>query len=199
MEIEQFKREWQRQPVERDRHDGVADDVRGRVERLHRTVRRRDIFEASVAIVGILVFARLFWMLRNPTARAGAAILVISAAVTMGRLYAARHRGLTRQVDRSVVDFCRMELEAVDAQIQMLRSVLWWYVAPVLVGANLVYAGLSTSTIGTLVYAAATLAAGAVIYQLNQRAVGRELVPLRLRLDRALSELQADPSTDRGE
>ena len=33
-------------------------------------------------------------------------------------------------LDAPVQEFCRIELDRLDRQIQLLRSVLWWYIAP---------------------------------------------------------------------
>lgn len=200
MQLEHFKQAWQDRGDDRPAEAGpVAEDVRQRVAKLHAQVRRRDLREAAAALAVIVIFTRLLWIVRNTTARVGAGILIASAVMIVGRLYAARRRDAPRPVGLPVAEFCRAELAAVNAQIRLLRSVAWWYIAPVIVGANLVVAGLSRSAIGTVVYLAVTLAMGAVIYRLNQRAVARRLVPLRLALERSLGELQDDPTTDRGE
>ena len=199
MEFEDFKRAWQARPEGAPARDEcVADDVRRRLGALHAQLRRRDLIETAVAIVAAVVFARMLWTLHGIQAKSGSALLVAGALSTVARVYAAKRRQPPPR-DVPLAEFCRLELAAVNAQITLLRSVLWWYIGPVILGTNLVVVGLTGSASIRFGYAAVTLALGAWIYGLNERAVRDGLLPLRRRLERSVHELREDPAMDRGE
>ena len=54
-------------------------------------------------------------------------------------------------------EFCRIELDRLDRQIQLLRSVLWWYIAPCILGVNIMFVGMAGLGIDSLVYFIVTL------------------------------------------
>ena len=96
------------------------------------------------------------------------------------------------RLDASVRDFCKTEIERLDRQIQLLRSVLWWYISPIMVGVNLVYFGINGVGAGSLAYCIFTLFLGWWIYSVNQKAVAKSLVPVREELSDLFRELN-DP------
>jgi hypothetical protein len=79
-------------------------------------------------------------------------------------------------------------LGRLDRQIQLLRSVLWWYIAPGIIGVNTMFIGLAGFGIGSLAYCVLTLLLAWGIYELNMRAVAKQLVPPRNELASLLSQ-----------
>ncbi len=88
-----------------------------------------------------------------------------------------------------------MEIERIENQIELLRTIASWYIAPRIIGANLVFAGSSSSWLATSLYFVCTLLLSWFIYALNQRAVSKEFVPLYEELKSLEKEL-VDPKTD---
>lgn len=85
-------------------------------------------------------------------------------------------------------EFCGTELERIERQIQLLRSVLWWYIVPCMLGVNVMFVGLAGVGPATLAYGVTTLLIGWGLYALNVRAVARDLVPARNELAGLLSQ-----------
>src|SRR5262249_39561497 len=101
-------------------------------------------------------------------------------------------------LDAPVREFCRIELDRLRRQIQLLRGVLWWYIAPCMVGVNTFFIGHAGFGIASLVYCMVTLLLAWGIYRANMRAVANELAPRRDELASLLSQLddaEASPSS----
>ncbi len=189
MELDRLKESWQQ------REGGATPDAAGEAARIaarlaawRRQVRRRDYRECGAAVVCTLIFGRLAFVLPSATARAAAAFLVVSSVIIAVRLIRANPG--RQQIDRSVSvrQFCENELQRIDAQIALLRAVPFWYVGPVLIGANVLFAALSPRLAWTLAYLFATLIFGGWVCYINRQAVRKKLIPLRDDLVRILGE-----------
>jgi hypothetical protein len=160
----------------------LAATLKRRVRRLERQVFWRDIRETVAAIIGVIIFGMFAWYTASPVA----AIFIVA------HLHRTRARVSAADPSLPLIAYCRSALDRVDAQIALLQSVLWWYILPILVGYNLVFAGQAGLAVISLVYAAATLAFGVFIYRLNQRAVNKTLLPLREQLEVSLRSVEAN-------
>ena len=70
--------------------------------------------------------------------------------------------------DAPVREFCRIELGRLDRQIQLLRGVLWWYIAPCVVGVNVMFVGMAGFGAASVVYGLVTLLLAWGLYALNE-------------------------------
>jgi hypothetical protein len=83
-------------------------------------------------------------------------------------------------------------IRETEMQIELLRSVLWWYFLPCAVAVFAMLLDSSPRNFSSsqlLIYGGATGALYIVGYWLNQRAVRKKLVPRRENLCHALAEL----------
>lgn len=163
-----------------------------RVERLWATVLRRDLVETAAALLGLYVFTGMLWGFEGIVPRLGAAIVIVSLIFVMFSLHRPRLLRPASKIDASVSDFCQVELDRVNDQIALLKSVAWWYVSPILLGVNLVFAGKVGLGLSSLLYLLATLLLGWGIHVLNQRAVRKGLIPIRDQIESLRRELEQD-------
>ena len=156
--------------------------VQSESRRLDRRIRRRDARELTAAVVGGLLIAP--GMFRGPLlSRIGAAVMIGGLLVIAIRLTRARKiGGAASDLSLSIVTAAEAELRRVNAQIVLLESVLWWYVAPVFLGAVLMVAGSMGASRFTLIYAASVVLLAWAIVALNARAARRVLRPRRAEL-----------------
>ncbi len=171
--------------------DALLAMVQDRSEEMDRQIRRRDRRETiAAAVVALLVLPALVgpsWL-----SRVGAAIMIVGCVVTVLRLARARRgRDEAERVAVPVARMLRARLERVDAQVRLLRSVVWWYIAPFAVGPVLIVAGSEGLRWPTFVYGTVVAVLAVVIYVLNQRAVRQDLLPEREELARMLREVEA--------
>jgi len=162
--------------------------VLGRSAALQRVVGRRDRREAIGALVGLVLLSPL--LVRGPwLARAGVLLVAVGCALIVLMLRRARRLPAPRP-EWPVAEVLRAERARVQAQIRLLETVLWWYIAPLALGALLVVAGERGASWFTYGYGLFTAAFSAAIYLLNRSAVRRDLRPRRTELDRMLAQLE---------
>src|SRR6185312_11660869 len=96
----------------------------------------------------------------------------------------------------TVLEFARQRLTWLDGQIRLLRTVAWWYVAPIFVGCLLIFWGLEgDSPLAFCLSASLDVAVAALIIGLNRQAVRCVLLPVREEVARLIDVL-SDPSPD---
>jgi hypothetical protein len=168
--------------------------VQTRSRRFQRQIVFRDWRELIAGgFVGVMIAPAV---LRGPVlARVGAVVVLAGIALTAFRLLRARRLGATRVTDPTVpvTTALRAELDQVDAQIALLRSVAGWYVAPLIGGSVLLVAG-SRGLAGlwfTLGYAAFSSLLGWGIIAVNRRAVRRTLEPKRREIQSLLAQIES--------
>jgi hypothetical protein len=163
-----------------------------RVERLWATVLRRDLVETAAALLGLYFFTGMLWSFEEIVPRLGVAVVIVSLIFVLFSLHRPRLLRPASKIDASVRDFCQVELDRVNDQIALLKSVAWWYVSPILLGVNLVFAGKVGLGLSSLLYLLATLLLGWGIHALNQRAVRKGLIPIRDQIESLRRELEQD-------
>ena len=199
MEIDDLKTVWQQQPVDSlnggEKH-AAAYAARARLQKIRRTLLWRDTVETVAALLGILVFGRLLWVVRSGTARTGIALVIAGLILIITMLALARRGNRRRKPQVNVREFFLSESGRIDAQIRLLKSVPWWYLGPVLVGTNVLVVGVSGPGAPSLIFLAATVVLGALIYRLNLQAVRERLLPVKAELARLLVDLSESEQQD---
>ena len=180
------------QPLSPEDREAMIIRVCRRVERLGGVVIRRDIIETIAAVFVIIFFARNFYVAPADyvVSKIGSGFLVCWAVFVIYKMHRTRTLQKPASLDAPVREFCRIELGRLDRQIQLLRSVLWWYIAPCIIGVNIVFVATAGFGIASLVYCIATLLLAWGIYALNMRAVAKGLAPPRNELARLLNQLE---------
>ena len=162
-----------------EKRDVLVAHVCRQADRLGATIIRRDAIETIASIAAILFFSLAFFRFDALAAKTGSAIVVFGACFIIYQLHRTRTLRTPSRLDLSVHRFCETEIERLDRQIHLLRSVLWWYITPIIVGVNLVYFGINGFGFSAMAYCVLTLFFAWWVHSLNQKAVARSLVPLR--------------------
>jgi cobalamin synthase len=158
--------------------------------KLDRQIRSRDWREAIAGIIAGVIIAP--GAVRGPAlARVGVWMVLAGLVFVMWRLYRARRIGGRGGDDPSlsVADALRAEGRRLDAQIELLESVWWWYVAPLSIGVILLTVGVRGASWFTLAYTVVVALVACGIVALNLRVVRRDLRPRRVELTALLAEL----------
>jgi hypothetical protein len=161
---------------------------------LDQQIKRRASLVTSFYSAALLIVAVLYCSTPFPLSRAGSVVLFVAFAYMIGRSHTARRATpMTRDARRP--DYLKAEVNKIDAQISLFRSVV--YHLPFVVGANLFWMGLpGTGTpegkaLLDCVFLAATVVVFATTYVMNQRTVKRQLLPLRQELESLLAQQPA--------
>jgi hypothetical protein len=191
MNLDELGKEWRAMnevAATKEQREQLVAASRRRVERFWGRIFRRDMIEAVAAVFVIIYFGRFMTRSDHVIASIGAGILVFLGPFIIWKLHRARTIQQPAPLDAPVREFCRIELDRLDRQIQLLRSVLWWYIAPCMVGVNTFFIGLAGFGIASLVYCVVTLLVAWGINTLNMSAVAKQLLPARDELARLLSQ-----------
>ena len=160
----------------------ILETVRRRTSDRDRILRRRDRRETwAAALVAcffglagvVLLIAGLY------LSSLGASIVVVASAWIAWKLNSTRKRYATSPPAQPLLDAIAHELDKVEAQIDLLRTVFWWYILPLAGGALTMLLGLPGMEDRALIYTLVAAVLSAAVYGLNQYAVRTELVPRR--------------------
>lgn len=153
-----------------------------------RTIRWRDARElvAAALVVAVLLptLIRGGWL-----ARAGVGLIIAGCGLIFVMLISARRLAAPRP-DWPLAQVVRAEEARVAAQVRLLETVLWWYIAPLATGAMLIVAGDAGLSWFTAGYALFVVALSVGIYWLNRVALRRDLWPRRAELQGLLQQLE---------
>jgi MFS family permease len=177
----------------------LLQQVKAQSAAFDRTIRQRDWTESVAAAAVSVFFGWLAWHDPSTLVTAGALLVVAGSALIFGRLRYARTRFTAPSANEPVRQRLERERAKVDAQIRLLSSVLWWYIAPLLAGLLLMTVGDNGWSVFTVVYGTGAIAGAAAIYVINQRAVARDLRPRRETLTHLLNQVDSSADTQNDE
>lgn len=202
MKWDELKTNWQAHTPDIDMPETKADMIK-RVQqhaiRFERRIRMRDWLETIAALIITFFFGFIFLLPETGSlSRIGILVVLASCAFITWRLHSVRTR-YSHEPDCTVTDILRAEIIRLDDQIQLLESVLWWYLVPLGTGVILIVLGTDGWSWFSLFYAVAVVTLYAGIYHLNQRAVQKELQPRRRELATMLeSIISTEQPSDQG-
>ncbi|MFB6099413.1 MAG: hypothetical protein ABEK84_09945 [Salinibacter sp.] len=163
--------------------------VKEKADALDRRIWWRDLLESIAALAVFLFFG---WLLQEPSwwTRAGALLVMSGSVYVFWRLRRARTRYDDPSPNRPVVEVIRTQRAKVEEQIQLLDNILWWYLAPIVLGVLLIIIGDNGWSWATLLQTGVVLAVAALIYALNQRGRRCTFEPRREELTRLLEQVE---------
>lgn len=193
MTLEEYRSAWQ-QHEEREVSDAdeeeLVERVAERAGEFEAKIRRRDLLETLAAVAVVAFFLWEAVTVRSAVARVGATVVVLGAGFVVWNLRRARRDFGTDGAGRPVAERLRLHRRKVQAQIELLESVLWWYLAPLAVGAGLFTVGVADGPREAIVALAVEAGICGVLWWLNRRVVERDLRPRRDELDRLVEDLE---------
>ncbi len=146
MSLEDLKREWRNEmdrSISSSELEDLLDSVQRRYGGMERSIHGRDVREILAAVFVVGAFAAMWPLYRSaPVAILGVALICLGAALIIYVLMSAR-KPEPLSFDASVLDFSRNRLAWLDGQIRLLRTVVWWYVAPLSAGCLLLNWGIA--------------------------------------------------------
>jgi hypothetical protein len=195
----ELKHLWQQQTPGRpgtaasDRE--IMSAMKGKMNRFGRTIFWRDIREVAASAILVLIFLPKLFLERDLVSKAGALVIVISAIYISLRLVLTQRKGDRPAAGDSVRACLLHEVQKVDRQIHLLRTILWWYLAPLYIGSVMFVWGLGGPSENKVYFALGYAVLCAFIWWMNQYAVKKSLVPLKTELEQTLREIAPPDET----
>lgn len=163
--------------------------MKERSERYDRKLFWRDAREIGAAVLVAGFYGHEAATVGEPLARAGALVVVAGAALVVWMLLRGR-RGTASDAGAARADRVRAEVGKVDAQLQLLESVHWWYLAPLVVGLTLITAAGGIAGWPEVLTLGVVYGGAALVWHLNRHAADCGLRPRRRELVRALDRIE---------
>jgi hypothetical protein len=188
MDASELEYIWKKQqPIEPSRENitQIAATVIAEDRKFHRRIWWRDLREIGAALIMAIVFGLVgqTWLRW---------ISVASCLFVAGFLVRSRTAPKFTRESPSVVERFQQMISETETQIQLLRSILWWYLLPCLVAIVAMVLDSPPRKFDLsflLIFGSATGVVFVGCYWLNQRAVRKVLEPRRENLRHALAEL----------
>jgi uncharacterized membrane protein YdcZ (DUF606 family) len=171
---------WQNQPLEN--RPMPIDEVRSKAQQFEKRVSRRNLREYIGGAIGIAIFTFYVFKFPSPMARTGSLLIIAGLVVIMIQIYKRASPGRL-PVDLALTASLEFHRRELVRQRDLLRSVWWWYLGPLVPGLVVFVAGIAPPRGAAAVINAVPFFCilGLVIW-LNHRAA--------LRLDRQIAELE---------
>jgi hypothetical protein len=187
MNLDDFKEPWQHQQRELTEYaDRAIKAIRTRMSMFDRSIFRRDLIESVAAICLFVYLGSVAFQISHGLARVGVVLQMLWCIEIVVVMNWAR---LTNRIVRpgiSLQDYCTAELARVNRQIFLLRNVNWWYTGPCFLGGAIQLFGQTPEPRTFVLVLSTFVPIGWFVYRLNQRAVRRNLEPLRNELVSAM-------------
>ena len=180
MPSDEMQQLWQTQPAEAVPIE--LQQIRRKASALRSHVTWRNVSELAVGLPLCVLFAWLAWRSRDTLERAALLLLI---AGTLFDVFYVWHRGSARPLpaDMGLTDAFAFQCKALAQQRDLLRSVVRWYLAPVMPGwaVMVAYVWRAGSPWAAGLLALVFAAVFCMVRWMNQRAVKQ--------LDRQMAEL----------
>ncbi|MFO0820035.1 MAG: hypothetical protein U1A77_18950 [Pirellulales bacterium] len=200
MKLEKLQAVWQthHQQAAVSQSSALATEMMAKSAKFENTLWRRDWIETCAAIFVIVMFGSSFFTDQlGVISKLGVLTIIASTLWIVWILHSNRKRQATIPADHSLLECARVELQRVEAQIRLLRSISLWYTTPLTTGAIVFVFGLFEPWWVGLIAAGGFLVifvlAGWVIHRMNQHGVKQSLVPLQRELQELIESLESPP------
>lgn len=172
---------WRNQPLENIAT--ALEDLRARASRFERRISRRNRREYVGGLIGVAAYAYYIWLFPNPLMRIGSAMIIAGVLFVLWRIHRhGRADALPQDLGLSAsLEFHRRQLVR---QRDLLRTVVWWYLSPLMPGLLLFITGMFGARgfrLRQLPFGGFIVGVFVFIWWINKRAAER--------LDRQIAEL----------
>jgi hypothetical protein len=112
-----------------------------KAERFERQILRRDYIETAAAVIVVAGFSPALFVFKDWTTWLGVLIIILGALEIVIVLHWVRRKGGETPLDVPLAQYFHVERVRVERQIALLRCVIWWYLAPFIIGGFLLAVG----------------------------------------------------------
>jgi hypothetical protein len=170
---------WQNQPVENT--PIPLEEIRRRARQFEKRISHRNLREYVGAAVAIAAFVFYIFKFSSPIIRTGSALIIAGLICIVIQIYK-RASPATLPADAPLTAAIAFHRGELVRQRDLLRSVAWWYIGPIVPGLVVFGAGITPRRgTGSLLNAAPLLCILGFVIWINRRAAQR--------LDRQIAEL----------
>jgi len=192
MNEQELKQLWQKQPVPEPAPtstNAMIEQMNQKMRKFNRTLLWRDARELIACVFIIVWFGLNLRHAHSTLTKVGDIVLVLSGLFIGANLLAARRSNRAFRTPTSVRDFLGGELDRVNRQIKLLRTVLWWYLLPLFCGVSLFSIGANLDLVIEIPVLSTYALTFGFVYWINGYAVRKTLLPLKTELEQTLGSI----------
>ena len=172
---------WQNQPV--DNTPMPLEEIRSKARQFEKRIGRRNVREYVGAALATAAFTFYIFKFPSPMIRAGSALIIAGMICIAIQIYKRASPG-TLPADAPLTESIAFHRGELIRQRDLLRSVVWWYIGPIIPGLIVFFLGLAPLRgARSLISAVPLLCIFGLVVWANQRAAER--------LDRQIAELDS--------
>jgi hypothetical protein len=164
-------------------------DLELNLNQLKKSIRHRDWREIGVAIMMIPLFGFTAYKIPFMLSKVGAIIIVGWCMLLIVRLVMAKKNKVIMPTE-SYINYLLKSRAYLQAQKELLDTVLYWYILPSVTGVLLFFMGFGLSTAQRIIFSGVTLGLGIFTYLLNKHAVRKGILPRLHRIDDIIKNLK---------
>lgn len=189
MNDQELKSLWQQQqltpPPALPDADLVA-RMKKKMRQFDRQIFWRDVRELAAAVFVIYSYFRMSLHCKTTLGCAGCWFVIAGAVFISGVILYSRRHKQPLNATPSMREYVVMESRKIGAQIRLLETVLWWYILPIFIGAEMYVLGETPDLADKIVMTVTFIVIGAVLWWVNRYAVKKSLRPLQVELKKTL-------------
>jgi hypothetical protein len=171
--------------------------IRKKMARLHQKLNTTDSLGLAASAVIIVVFTFYFFTSPNLVMRIGDLILIGGALFASWKTIRCRRSTPQPIADAPVIEWLKYDLVKVHQQAELSRTVMWWYLLPILIGMNVFFWAQPVSFSIKIGPSVLTVLIAAVTYWLNQRVRRKQWLPLQKELEAMEDFLHQESQTSK--
>jgi hypothetical protein len=155
---------------------------------LEKEIKSRDRLEIIASIILIVVFGYYFIASSSLWIKIGSATIILAAIYISYTLKANQIKRIneSESLDHSLGDHLRQELERVERQKKLSKTVAWWYIAPIVTGLFFITLGFKQDPLFKTIYMGFVLLIAVVVWKFNQKTVTNKFDPLITEIHEAI-------------
>jgi ABC-type multidrug transport system fused ATPase/permease subunit len=163
-----------------------------RVSTLKKLIEYRNIAETVAAIAVILFFTYYAYILPNAFSKAGAVFISLWALFVIFKLRSTNRSRHNEKLTLPLYQMLTQSKEYIEKEMQLVNSVLYWYIIPPFIGSVLFLIGLNMNMLAITIKLAFIVLLSIIVYVLNKRAVKKQFKPVLANLESAIEELNTE-------
>jgi len=193
MNLDDLRPQWQAQQAEMGNQPPAggartAEHLHAQAAKFERDIFRRDVVETLAGIFVLVFFSVAIGSIDEWLIRAGLIVIIIGTIEIIAVMHLTRRSQAIPRPDLPVSEFCAQQLRRIQSQITLLRWVWLWYIGPILLGCYLMLLAIviklwemMTPYMAGILFVIGAMFGlfGFLVDRINQRAVRKNLIPLR--------------------
>jgi hypothetical protein len=192
MDEDTLKKLWMKAGNEQEvriNPEKLIESVKKKLLKMEKLIKRRDRLEIIFALTMFALFT--WWLIVVPilAVKIGSAIILLACLLVIFRLVRASRVHLKERSTSDIKNELMISLVLVRNQINLLSTVLWWYLLPFFVGIVCIFYAYLHSVLSFSIYTLIVALVYAYIWYGNKKSVKNHLQPLEKNLTRIIDEL----------